>query len=172
MTDQTKEPEQATENIPAAAPDKKTAELDECKSKCEEYLNGWKRAKADFINYKKEEFERSQELMRYAKESFLESILPMVDNLCLVQKQMPKELQDDPNVKGLLMVKIQLEDFLKSQGVEAIDAIGKIFDPAVHEIIQGIEAEGKEPGIIVEEVEKGYTINGRLLRPAKVKVAK
>jgi len=56
--------------------------------------------------------------------------------------------------------------------VEAIDSLGKNFDPKVHEVIQMVEAEGRESGIVVEEVEKGYTINGRLLRPAKVKVAK
>jgi molecular chaperone GrpE len=160
------------ENKPVQEQDNKPTELEECKSKCEEYLNGWKRAKADYINYKKEEFDRAQELVRYARENFLESLLPMLDNLRLVQKQMPAELQEDANVKGLLMVKVQLEDFLKSQGVEAIDSLDKVFDPAVHEVIQAVEAEGKESGTIVEEIEKGYTINGRLLRPAKVKVSK
>jgi len=53
--------------------------------------------------------------------------------------------------------------------VEAIDSLGKNFDPKVHEVIQMVEAEGRESGIVVEEVEKGYTINGRLLRPAKVR---
>ena len=168
MSDQ----EQEKQTAPAAEPEAKTSELDECKAKCEEYLNGWKRAKADFINYKREEFERSQELVRYAKENFLENLLPMLDNLRLVQNQMPKELQEDAHVKGLLMVKVQLEDFLKSQGVETFDSLGKNFDPATHEVIQMVEIEGKESGIIVEEIEKGYTINGRLFRPAKVKVSK
>jgi len=147
-------------------------ELDECKSKCEEYLNGWKRAKADFINYKREEFERSQELVRYAKENFLENLLPMLDNLLLAQKQMPAEMQEDAHVKGLLMIKVRVGRFFKSQGVEAIDSLGKNFDPKVHEVIRWSKLKAGESGIVVEEVEKGYTINGRLLRPAKVKVAK
>jgi len=71
--DQEKEQEKEKKSVSAAAPEAKMTELDECKSKCEEYLNGWKRAKADFINYKREEFERSQELVRYAKENFLET---------------------------------------------------------------------------------------------------
>ena len=168
MSDQ----EQEKQTAPAAEPEAKATELDECKAKCEEYLNGWKRAKADFINYKREEFDRSQELVRYAKESFLESLLPMLDNLRLVQNQMPRELQEDAHVKGLLMVKVQLEDFLKGQGVEAVDSLGKNFDPALHEVLQMVEVEGKGSGTVTEEIEKGYTVNGRLLRPAKVKVAK
>ena len=65
--------EQEQEKNTAGEPGNESIELDECKTKCEEYLNSWKRAKADFINYKKEEFERSQELMRFTKESFLEN---------------------------------------------------------------------------------------------------
>jgi len=98
--------------------------------------------------------------------------LPMLDNLRLVQNQMPRELQEDAHVKGLLMVKVQLEDFLKGQGVEAIDSLGKNFDPALYEVLQMVEVEGKGSGTVTEEIEKGYTVNGRLLRPAKVKVAK
>jgi molecular chaperone GrpE len=110
--------------------------------------------------------------MRYTKESFLESLLPMLDNLDLVEKNMPAELKDDARVKGLLMVKTQLEDFLKSNGVEAIIAVSKNFDPTMHEVAQAVEAQNQESGIIIEEIQKGYLINGRLLRPAKVKVAK
>jgi len=146
--------------------------LAECRKQAEEYLNGWKRAKADLINYKKEEFERAQELVRFARETFLETILPMMDNLDLTAKEMPKDLQENAHVKGLLQVKTQLEDFLKSNGVEPIESLGKKFDPAAHEAAQTVEAQGAEPGTIIEELEKGYTINGRLLRPAKVKVAK
>jgi len=150
----------------------KSTELDECKKQCEVNLNGWKRAAADFINYKKDESERAQELMRYTKESFLETILPILDNMNLIVGKMPPELLEDANVKGLMMVKTQLEDFLKANGAQAIDSLGKNFDPAFHEVVQAVEAEDKESGIIIEEVEKGYMVNGRLLRPAKVKVVK
>jgi len=84
--DQEKEQEKEKKSVSAAAPEAKMTELDECKSKCEEYLNGWKRAKADFINYKREEFERSQELVRYAKE-ISGNLLPMLDNLLLAQNK-------------------------------------------------------------------------------------
>jgi len=153
-------------------PEEKPTELEECKQKCDEYLNGWKRAKADFVNYKKEEFERVQEVIDYAKASFLESMLPMMDNLEITASKLPEELKNDSNVAGLLMIKTQLEDFLKSHNVEPFESVGKKFDPAMHEAVQTVEEKDKESGIILEELEKGYTINGRLLRPAKVKVAK
>lgn len=168
------EPEQKKEEAKKDEEAKATCEeqLNDCKSLCEQYLNGWKRAQADFINHKKEEFERTQELVRYAKEDFLESVLPMIDNLRLVEKEMPKELLKDAHVQGLMLVKTQLEDFLKGHGVMAIDSLGNKFDPAIHEVIQAVEEKDKESGEIIEEIEKGYTINGKLLRPAKVKVVR
>jgi len=72
----------------------------------------------------------------------------------------------------LLMIKKQLEDFLRTNGVEAIECAGKNFDPMLHEVIQAMECEDQESGTIVEETQKGYMIDGCLLRPAKVKVAK
>jgi len=96
----------------------------------------------------------------------------------------------DKVIQGFLQIKIQLEEFLKNQGVEEIKAVGEAFDPNLHEVMEEIEpafapasaeatagkkaTEGKEikSGVIIEEIQKGYKINGRLLRPAKVKVTK
>jgi molecular chaperone GrpE len=151
---------------------KKLTELEECQQKCEEYLNGWKRAKADLINYKKEESEHLADIARYTRQNYAYSLLPLVDNLNLTAGQMPPELLEDSHVKGLLMVKLQLEDFLKANGVEAIKAVGEKFDPNFHEVIQAVDAEGREQGTVVEEIRAGYMIDGNLLRPAKVRVAK
>jgi molecular chaperone GrpE len=147
-------------------------ELAECSASREEFLNGWKRAKADLINYKKEEGEHLAEIARYTRHNYIYSLLPMLDNMNLTAARMPPELLEDANVKGLLMVKTQMEDFLKANGVEAVKSVGEKFDPSLHEVIQAVEAEGKESGTVVEELSAGYTIDGNLLRPAKVKVAK
>ena len=98
--------------------------------------------------------------------------LPFLDNFDIIEKKLPDDLKNDENVKGRLMLNGQLQDFLKSQGVEEIKSMGERFDANLHEIIGEIETKDKESGIIVEEIQKGYTINGRLLRPAKVKVTK
>lgn len=147
-------------------------ELEECHKLCEEYLNGWKRAKADLINYKKEESQHLAEIGKYARQNFIYQLLPMLDNLDLTVKHMPAELMENNNVKGLLMIKTQLEDLLKANGVAAVESAGKNFDPNLHEVIQAVEDKDCPSGTIIEEVQKGYMIEGNLLRPAKVKVAK
>ena len=137
-----------------------------------EYLAGWQRARADFLNYKKEEMERIEQFLKYGEEEFILKILPILDNFYLAEKKLPESLAKDESVKGLLQIKIQILGLLKNQGVEEIKAVGEKFDPNFHEAIEQVDLENKEPGIVLEEIQKGYKINGRLLRPARVKVAK
>ena len=137
-----------------------------------EYLAGWQRARADFLNYKKEEMERIEQFLKYGEEEFILKILPILDNFYLAEKKLPESLAKDESVKGLLQIKIQILGLLKNQGVEEIKAVGEKFDPNFHEAIEQVDLENKEPGIVLEEIQKGYKINGRLLRPAKVRVTK
>lgn len=172
-------------------------QLEECRKQKEEYLSGWKKEKADFLNYKKEEMERIGELIKYAGEEFILKILPILDNFEIVFKNIPEDLKNNENIKGLLQIHQQLKDFLKSQGIEEIKTVGEKFDPYFHEVVGEIETEsikgqtfdksdsdksageegrkeekGKESGIVVEETQKGYTMNGKVIRPSKVKISK
>jgi len=147
-------------------------QLEECQKLKEEYLSGWQRSRADLLNYKKEEMERIGGLISYAMEEIVLKFLPILDNFEVIERKMPEDLKKDENVKGLLQIKSQLQDFLKGQGLEEIKSVGEKFDPNLHEIAGEIEEKGKEQGLIVEEIQKGYKIAGRLLRPAKVKVIK
>ena len=146
--------------------------LEECEKLKDEYLTGWQRARADLLNYKKEELERLGELLKYVAEPLILKILPILDNFEIAEKKLPENLKKDENVKGVLQIKNQILDFLKNQGVEEIKSIGEKFDPNFHEIVEEVEAKDKESGIIIEETQKGYKIHGRLLRPAKVKISK
>jgi molecular chaperone GrpE len=146
--------------------------LAECQKQKEEYLAGWQRARADLLNYKKEEIERIGELLKLASQEFSLKLLPVLDNFETAEKVIPKELKEDGNFKGLLMIKAQLQDFLKSQGLEEIKSIGESFDPNFHEVIEEVEIKDKAAGLIIEEAQKGYKIGSRLLRPAKVKIVK
>ena len=140
-----------------------------------EYLAGWQRARADLLNYKKEELKRAGELVRYANANLILKILLILDNFEAAEKEMNKgtETKKEDLIKGFLQIKKQLEDFLKEFGVERIESKGKKFDPNFHEAVGEIEGkEEKEPGIIIEEVQRGYKINGQVLRPAKVKIIK
>ena len=147
-------------------------QLEECQKLKDEYLTGWQRARADLLNYKKEELERIGEFFKYANIDLILKILPILDNFEIVEKNLPENVKNDENIEGLLQIKAQLKDFLKSQGVEEIKCLGKKFDPEFQEIVEEIEVKDKEPGIVIEEVKKGYKLHGKVLRPAKVRVTK
>ena len=147
-------------------------QVEECKKLKDEYLSGWQRSRADLLNYKKEEMERIGDILKYANVDLILKILPILDNFEIAEKKLSENLKNDENVKGLLLVKNQILDFLKSQGVEEIKPMGEKFDPNLHEVVEEVEEKDKEPGIIVEEIQKGYKINDRLLRPAKVRIVK
>jgi molecular chaperone GrpE len=154
-------------------------EIEELKKKLEEteklkneYLAGWQRARADLINYKKEEMERVGSFIKIAQEGLILEFLPILDNFDIAEKKIPNDLKENENVKGLLQIKQQILDFLKKKGVEEIKSVGEKFNPAYHEVVGEVDTDQFETGTIVEEVQKGYKINGRVLRPAKVKVAK
>jgi len=161
--------------------------LEECQKLKDEYLAGWQRARADFLNYKKEEIERIEEILKYAGVGLILKILPILDNFEVAEKKLAENLKvdelrssspfadarvNDENVKGLLQIKNQILDFLKNQGVEEIKCLGQKFDPNFQEVVEEVAVKDKAPGTIIEEVQKGYKISGRLLRPAKVKVVK
>ena len=139
-------------------------QLKECQKLKDEYLAGWQRARADLLNYKKEEMERVRDILKYACEGLILKMLPLLDNFDVALKNLPDE--------GFSQIRKQFQDFLNEQGVEEIKSVGEKFDPNLHEVVEEVEAKGKESGIVFEETQKGYTINGRLLKPAKVKVSK
>lgn len=146
--------------------------MEKCEKEKAEYLAGWQRARADFLNYKKEEGERMRNILKYANEDFILKILPILDNFEKAEQETPDEFKDNDYFKGLLQIKNQLQDFLKNQGVKEVESLGQKFNPSFHEVVEEVEAEGKESGVIIEETQKGYLIEGKLLRPSKVKVAK
>lgn len=158
-----------------------TKKWEESEKKAAEYLAGWQRARADLLNYKKEEMERMGELLEYAKIELVLKLLPVLDNFEIAARQNPEQDLDGQEknkqvINGFLQIKNQIEDFLKNQGLEEIKSVGEKFDPNFHEVVEEVgevrPLQAKESGVIIEEIQKGYTINGRLLRPAKVKVAK
>jgi len=146
--------------------------LEEAEKQKAEYLAGWQRTRADFLNYKKEELERIEGFLKYAGEEMILKLLPVLDNFDLAEEKMPESLKQDENVKGVLQLRAQILDFLKFHGVEEIKTEGNKFDPNLHEAAETVENSGAEAGIILEQINKGYKIQGRLLRPARVKVSK
>ncbi|MBI3337327.1 MAG: nucleotide exchange factor GrpE [Candidatus Staskawiczbacteria bacterium] len=152
--------------------------LEECQKNCGEYLNNWKRERADFLNYKKDEAERIGFLGQYVKEDIIFKILPILDNIALAEKQLPAAALGAEWTKGFLQIQKQIDDFLKKEGIEEIKSVGEKFNPETMEAVGEAESsdigttEGGDEGTIVEEIQRGYKMNDKVLRPAKVKISK
>lgn len=149
-------------------------QLAECQKEKEEYLAGWKRAKADLINYKTEQEKFKRELGSFLISATLLEILKIKDSFEEALKNPPaggpENLKNDEWMKGIKKIKDQFDQFLKNSGLEEIKSLGEKFNPEFHESIGEIESAKEE--IILEEIQKGYKLLGRVLRPTKVKIGK
>ncbi len=158
------------ETTESATEKSQPSELDAAKALCEEYLNGWKRAKADLANSKAEEGKRLAEFAKFVGESMMKDLIAVLDSFSLATAAIP---ETNDAKKGLLMIRAQLEEALKKHGLEKITAEeGDAFDPARHEAMALVDANGKPPETVAEELEKGYSLNGKVLKPARVTVTK
>ena len=142
-------------------------ELKRVETERHEYLDGWQRAKADLANYKREEGKRFEEFAKFANTDLIADIVQVLDSFDLaLQHKMPNEVE-----RGIILIRSQLEDTLRKRGLEVIHAKGERFDPSLHESVG--EVESKEPeGTVVEELQKGYRLAGKVIRPARVKITK
>lgn len=137
--------------------------------KCDEYLDGWKRSKADLINYKKDEAKRFESFLKFSNEQVIRDLLVVLDSFDLALASLGEESNLE---KGVYLIRAQFEDTLKKYGLERLSvSVGQKFNPLVHDAIASVEQEG-ESGTIFDEVEKGYMLNGKLIRASRVKVIK
>ena len=150
-------------------------EYEALKVKAEErdaFSDKYVRAHAEFENVRKRLEKDKLDFIKYANEGFILDFLPIVDNLEMAEKYI-KEAKDFKAVQdGVDMIQLQIQSFLKDIGLERIKTVGENFDPHIHEPIETEEAKDKKDGIIVAELKPGYKFNGKLLRPASVKIIK
>ena len=150
---------------------KEVDKLKECEKERDEYIQLSQRLKADFLNLKKDNEQQLKKIKDIANEHLILEILPVLDSLQLALKHTPEELKDNNWVVGMLGIKGQLESALKSVGLKEISAVGEKFDPNLHEALEQEESD-KEEGIVLEEIQKGYMLNDKVIRAVKVKVSK
>lgn len=136
----------------------------------EDYLNGWKRAKADYINFKKESEQRQMEIVQFANADLVLQLFPLVDQFKKAFAHLPKDLEKNDWVKGMKHIQDNLNNFLKERGIEQIKTVGEKFDPEWHEAVERVKSKEKEE-IVVEEVCVGFKMHDKVIQPAKVKVA-
>ncbi len=146
--------------------------VEEKEKEIREHHDRFLRLAADFDNYKKRAAKEKEEWVKYANEDLIRSVLPFVDNLERAVNHSEKTKDIEALIEG---VKLTLHEFLqnlKKAGVSRIESVGKPFDPNVHQAVMVVETDQQEPNQVVDEFQKGYLLNDRLLRAATVSVSK
>jgi len=141
--------------------------LAEEKAKAEGYLANWQRTQADFINYKRRSEQEKEEIGKLANAMLMLNLLPILDDLERAFTSIPSHLARLTWVDGIRLIGRKLQASLEAQGLFQLEALGEPFDPKLHEV--AMHGKGKE-GIVIEELQKGYKLHDRVIRPTMVVV--
>jgi molecular chaperone GrpE len=141
--------------------------LSEIKQKAEDYLDSWKRAQADFINYKRRTEQEKLEMGKYANTQLILSLLPILDDFERAFESITPRLAKTDWVDGIRLIERKLRTTFEAQGLSPIKAEGDTFDPNLHEAV--MHSNG-EDGKVVQEMQKGYKLHDKVIRPSKVAV--
>lgn len=161
-----KKPEENGELVSDTKPDLEKI-LAETKKKADDYLDSWKRAQADFINYKRRAEQEKMEMGVYANTQLILSLLPVLDDFERAVDSLTPKLAKTDWVHGIRLVERKLRTVLQAQGVTPIKAVGEVFDPNLHEAVMHVSGED---GKVVRELQKGYRLHDKILRPSAVAV--
>ncbi len=141
--------------------------LEEERQRAESYYSSWQRTAADFANYKRRTEQERAETSRFANSLVILHLLPVLDDLERALASVPRELAGFTWVDGVHLIYRKLYAALEAQGLAPIEAVGQSFDPTVHEAV--LRASGPD-GQVLNELQRGYTLQGRVIRPAMVTV--
>jgi molecular chaperone GrpE len=137
----------------------------------EELTRDLQRVAADFANYRKRNEADRAEYVKFAKADLIAKLVDVLDGYDRALATMPREVQGQPWVEGMWLVERKLRQILENEGLQAVESLGKPFDPRVHEAVAHIESDQPE-GTVIEEYQKAYRLHDRVIRPALVAVAK
>jgi len=143
--------------------------LAEEKEKAEKYLANWQRSQADFDNYKKRSEQEIGEVIEFARGALISNLLPVMDDLERALASVPAELEESNWTEGIKLIYNKFKATLEAQGLAEIKARGEPFDPRLHEAV--MQQEGEE-GMVIEETQKGYKFEGKVIRPSLVIVGR
>ncbi len=144
--------------------------IDELQQLLDEKENKILRVQADFENYKRRARTEVETVQKYRSQHVVSDLLPALDNFERALGIDPDNEQAKSLLEGMQMVYRQLVEALKNEGVEPIEAVGKEFDPNLHQAVMQVEDENYDSNIVVEELQKGYKLKDRVIRPSMVKV--
>ena len=144
-------------------------QLEEEKEKAEKFKENWQRAEADFSNYRKRSEQEKGEIGTTVCSALILNLLPIIDDLRRAFASLPDELENEDWIEGMRLIYRKIENILEAQGLCGINCIGQCFDPHFHEAVAHIPGDD---GVVLEEVQKGYSFKDRVLRPSQVVVGK
>lgn len=147
-------------------------EIERLQQQASEYLNGWQRERAEFANFKNRTAREKEAARAQIASEIIAQYLGILDDLELAIINRPAENEADAWADGIELIHVKLNAILEDEGVEVILAEGDTFDPNFHEAITYEEDDDHQDGQVIEVVQKGYKLGDRVLRPAKVRVAK
>lgn len=152
--------------------DKKNKQEKKCKQ-CEEYLNGWKRAQADYENLKKTSILEKEEFAKFANLNLIISLIPVYNNFKISFEHLPEEIKDNKWVEGVIHIENQFKTVLEQNGVKEINPeVGEEFNPELHEAVETTNDKQQDDNTTKEKIEKtisvGYELKGKVFLPAKV----
>ena len=147
------------------------ASLGEMTTKAEEYLDGWQRARAEFVNYKKRVLRENTDIRQMARGEVIKLYLDIADDLGRALQEKPDNGDEGTWSDGIEIIFQKLRSRLEAEGLKPMNPLGEEFDPNIHEALMKEESEEYESGQIIEVMQEGYWIGDKVLRPALVRVA-
>ncbi len=148
-----------------------SAQLEVAERLATEHLASLQRTAADFANFKRRTAEDRERELGLASESLLRKLLAVADDFDRALEAMPADLKGVGWIEGIVLLDRKLRALLESEGVTQIEAMGRPFDPREHEAIASVAAPGRPDGEVVAEIQRGYRVRDRVLRPAMVAIA-
>ena len=148
-----------------------TAERDAALAEADEHLALAQRAQADYANLKRRSAEEREAMLGLANEALLAKVVALADDFDLAIEHVPAEARDTPWLEGIAAIDRKLRQLLESEGVTPIEALGRPFDPQVHEAVAHVPGSGRPEDEVVGEIRRGYRIRDRVLRPSLVAVS-
>ena len=147
-------------------------ELKKCLEEKQTYLDGWQRAKAELINARKRDDEARAEFLKFAKEDVILELVPVLDSFQMAFSNKEAWEKADKNWRmGVEYIHTQLQSILQKNGLSEINPLGETYNPSVHEAIEMKPTESSnDDGKIISVINKGYQLNGKVIRPPKVTV--
>ena len=147
-------------------------ELETAKAQAAEYLDGWQRARAEFANYKRRQAQEREEVHKLANATLLSRLLPVIDDFDRAFATLPTSLLSLTWTEGIALVHRKLEVALRAEGLTLVTVEpGQLFDPTVHEAVTHEAHDGFSEGQVIAEIQKGYKLGERVLRPTLVRVS-